>query len=354
MALDQRHSKADVAEDFYGRLGDYALKPLWREKGLLPLEPASAATPHRWRYEEVRRLLLEAGEIVTAEEAERRVLMLMNPGLDGAPAATANLYAGLQLVLPGEIAPKHRHTASALRFVTEGSGAYTAVNGERAVMEVGDMVLTPNWAWHDHGNESDEPMLWLDGLDIPLVNKLETNFFDRPGDARQELTRADDESARLYSRGRLNPAWVEWTEAYSPVIRYPWAQTEQILRETAQDTDGSPHDGVIFEYANPFTGGPALPTMACLVQLLKPGFHGDAHRHTSSAVYHAVRGHGRTIVDGTVLEWGEKDIFAVPGWAVHEHQNDSSEDEAILFSFTEEPVLRPFDLYREQPEPRQA
>lgn len=353
MATEQRQ-KAGGAEAFYGKLGDYALKPLWRQKGLLPLEPATGAIPHIWKYAEVRELLLEAGGIITAEEAERRVLMLMNPGLNGEAAATGNLYAGLQLVLPGEIAPKHRHVASALRFVTEGSGAYTAVNGEKAVMEVGDMVLTPNWAWHDHGNESDEPMLWLDGLDIPLVNKLDTNFFDNPAEARQELTRPDDASQRLYSLGRLNPSWVEWSEAYSPVIKYPWSETERILRETARENEGSPHDGVIFEYTNPFTGGPALPTMACFVQLLRPGLHTEAHRHTSSAVYHAVRGHGRTIVDGEVLEWGEKDVFSVPGWAVHEHENGSSEDEAILFSFSEEPMLRPFDLYRERPEPRQG
>lgn len=353
MTLDQQQ-KAVETEAFYGKLASYAVKPLWRQKGLLPAHPATAAIPYLWRYGEVRKLLLEAGAMITAEEAERRVLMLMNPGLDDEAAATGNLYAGLQLVLPGEIAPKHRHVASALRFVTEGSGAYTAVNGEKAVMEVGDMVLTPNWAWHDHGNESDEPMLWLDGLDIPLVNKLDVNFFDTPGEARQELTRPNDASERLYAFGRLNPSWFEWTETYSPVIKYPWSQTERILRDAASDGEGSPYDGIIFEYANPFTGGPALPMMSCFVQRLRPAFQGEAHRHTSSAVYHVVRGHGRTIVNGEVLEWEEKDMFAVPSWAAHEHANGSREEEAILFSFTEEPMLRPFDLYRERPEPRQA
>ncbi|MGH2945123.1 MAG: cupin domain-containing protein [Solirubrobacteraceae bacterium] len=338
---------------YYAKLGDHGVQPLWTAEGLMKPAPEQRARPHLWAYREVQPLLLEAGAVVTAAEAERRVLMLMNPGLEGAAAATANLYAGLQLVLPGEIAPKHRHVAAAIRFVVEGEGAYTAVDGEKSIMRPGDLVLTPNWAWHDHGNESDGPMIWLDGLDIPLVNKLDVPFFESPGEERQELSRPEDASARLYAGGRLNPGWIGWERRYSPVVNYPWAHTERVLREAARDGEGSRFDGVWFRYTNPVDGGPVMPTLGCAIQLLEAGRHTDAHRHTSAAVYHVVRGHGETIVDGTRLAWSERDTFAVPGWAGHEHVNGGDE-EAILFSFTDEPVLRALDLYREQPVERQA
>lgn len=349
-----------VSEDpgvsaYYDGLGAYRVQPLWRQLGtLLPPEPASQAVGHVWRYDELRPLLMQAGEIVSAEEAERRVLMLMNPGLDPRAAAATSLYAGLQLVLPGEIAPAHRHAACALRFVVEGSGAYTAVDGERTAMEVGDLVLTPSWAWHDHGNESSEPMIWLDGLDLPLINALESNFFGGAMERSQEQLRPADSSARLYANGRLNPTWVTWDRPYSPVVNYPWATTERILRDALSDGVGTPFDGARFAYTNPFTGGPVMPTLGCFVQALQPGQHTDAHRHTSSEIFHVVSGHGSTIVDGEAFEWKERDTFAVPGWAVHEHVNGAGDAPAVLFSFSDEPVLRALGYHQEQPAERQG
>lgn len=342
----------ETARDaYYAKLPPHAVQPLWTARLMSP-EPTDAAVAHVWRYDEIRPLLMEAGDVVTAAEADRRVLMLLNPGLGGEAAATANLYAGLQLVLPGEVAPRHRHAASAIRFIVEGDGAYTAVSGEKSVMRPGDLVLTPNWAWHDHGNESDGPMIWLDGLDIPLVNKLDVPFFESPGDERQELTRPDDASARRWAAGRLDPAWESWEHAYSPVINYPWSRTEPILRETARETDGCPFDGVVFRYSNPIDGSSVLPTMSCTIQLLTAGTHTRAHRHTPAAVYHVVEGHGSTVVDGTTLEWGPRDTFAVPGWAVHEHL--AGDEDAILFAFTDEPVLASLDLVRTEECERQV
>jgi gentisate 1,2-dioxygenase len=298
---------------------------------------------------------MRAGEVVTAEEAERRVLMLMNPGLSPQAAAATNLYGGLQLVLPGEVAPAHQHAACALRFVVEGSGAYTTVDGERTQMEVGDLVLTPPWAWHDHGNESDDPMIWLDGLDLPLINGLEANFFGGALEKSQAQLRPSDSTARLYTRGRLNPTWVRWTAPYSPVVNYPWSVTEGILHAALADGhEPSPFDGLRFEYSNPITGGSVMPAISCFIETLGPGRHTDAHRHTTSAVYHVLRGEGSTIIDGQVVEWSEKDTFAVPGWATHEHVNHVSDDVAILFSFTDDPVLRGLAYYQEQPAERQA
>lgn len=352
MAVQPAQGAVD-AETFYAGLERFNVRPLWRQPGLLPDEPHSKAAPHVWPYAELREQLLQAGAVVDPEQAERRVLMLMNPSLDGAAAATTNLYAGLQLVLPGEVAPAHRHAASALRFVIEGSGAYTAVDGERQVMEPGDLVLTPNWAWHDHGNETGEPMIWLDGLDLPMINALEANFFDRSAKMSQELTRPDNASRRLYS-GRLSPTWENWTQPYSPVFGYPWAETERALADLAATQTGSPADDLLLEFVNPCTGGTVLPTLGCRIQLLAPARHTEAHRHTSSAVYHVVRGRGRSIVGGKILEWQQFDTFAVPGWAVHEHVNSSSHDEAILFSFTDEPVLRELGYYREEHAERQT
>jgi gentisate 1,2-dioxygenase len=355
MALEQQDkNRTDRAEAYYGGLGQHHVAPLWHAKGLLPKEPVSRAVPHLWHYPEMRELLMQAGEVISAEDAERRVLMLMNPGLPGEAAAATNLYAGLQLLLPGETAPQHRHTAAALRLIVEGEGAYTTVEGERTIMRPGDLVLTPNWLWHDHGNETDREVIWLDGLDIPLVNAMEASFFDPVGGGKQELTKPVDGSARLFGGARLNPVGQRWEQPYSPLLNYPWARTEPLLREVGGEASADPAEGVILEYVNPYTGGPVLPTMSCRVQLLAGGLHTAAHRHTTSAVYHAIRGSGTTIVDGQPLRWQERDTFAVPGWCTHEHVNDSASDDAVLFSFTDDPVLRPLGLYREESRERQA
>lgn len=343
-----------LMDEFIETLAPHHLYPLWRQQGLLVRKPTTKAIPYLWPYAPIRERLMKAGELISAEEAERRVLILRNPGLEGKPAATTRLYAGMQLVLPHEIAPAHYHSASAIRFVVEGRGAYTAVDGERAIMEPGDLVLTAAWSVHDHGNDSDIPMIWLDGLDLPLVNGLECSFFSEIDTMSQKLTHPDDISERLYSRGQLRPTWMGWTKNYSPLMKYPWSQTEKVLLDALKDgAPGSPTDGLIFEYSNPITGGAVLPTLACYTQLLAPKQHTEAHRHTTSAVYHVVRGSGTTIIDGQAINWRERDTFALPGWAIHEHVNSSNEP-AILFSFTDDPTLRALGFYHERSEKRQG
>ncbi|MYD78070.1 MAG: cupin domain-containing protein, partial [Gammaproteobacteria bacterium] len=153
-------------KEFYKRLPEFSLAPLWTVlSSLITPVPVSRCQPAHWDYKKVRPLILESGSLITAKQAERRVLILENPGMPGESKITDSLYAGLQLILPGEVAPAHRHSQSALRFIVEGSGAYTAVDGEKTIMEEGDFVITPSWTWHDHGNDSTEPMVWLDGLD---------------------------------------------------------------------------------------------------------------------------------------------------------------------------------------------
>jgi gentisate 1,2-dioxygenase len=347
-------SESNAMNQFIESLAPLHLYPLWRQQGLLMRKPETRAVPFVWPYAPIRERLMEAGRLISADEAQRRVLILRNPGLGGQPAATSRLYAGMQLVLPHEIAPAHYHAACAIRFVVEGHGAHTAVDGEKILMEPGDLVLTPAWTVHDHGNDTDVPMIWLDGLDLPLVNGLECSFFSEIETKSQKLTRPDNESERLYATGQMRPSWIQWTKNYSPLAKFPWRQTERALFDAFESkAEGSPTDGILFEYTNPMTGGAVLPTMGCYVQLLAPGMHTEAHRHTTSAVYHVVRGSGTTIVDGKPVAWQERDTFALPGWAVHEHINSGSRP-ALLFSFTDDPTLRSLGFYQEQTEKRQV
>ena len=164
-------------EDFYNRIGEKRMRPLWELlRGIVPKEPRTKAFPALWRMSDYMPALLEAGRIIAAEEAERRVLVLENPGLEGQIRITQSLYAGVQMVLPGERAPSHRHTQTALRFVIQGDGAYTDVEGQEIQTAPGDLVITPNWAWHEHANESSDPVIWVDGLDVPIVTLLDTGF----------------------------------------------------------------------------------------------------------------------------------------------------------------------------------
>ncbi|MEV6308246.1 cupin domain-containing protein [Streptomyces sp. NPDC051840] len=331
----------------YKALEGLGAAPLWRFYGnLFPAQPRSRAVPHRWSWHELRPHLLHFAGTLSLDEAERRVLMLVNPGLTDPPATVNTLYAGLQIILPGETAQAHRHTSNAFRFILEGDGAWTTVNGERVFMSPGDLLLTPGWHWHDHTHEGDAPMIWLDALDYPLVNALEAGFYEKYPQRLQPVTRPDDAGSRQFLHGRLNPVWLPQDGPNSPVTRYTWAETRKALDSVADTAEGSDVDGIVLEYTNPWTGGPVMPTIGCRVQRLRPGFRGAGRRHTASTVFSVVRGEGATVVDGERLEWSEKDTFAVPGWASYRHLNSSSTDDAVLFSYSDEPVMRSLGLYR--------
>ena len=349
MADTHAVTEADSRQQFYDSLADHSMAPLWESlHDLLPEEPRSQAVPHVWAYDVVRRKLLEAGDLVSARDAERRVLVLENPALAGRSRATERLYAGIQLVLPGEIAVPHRHSQAAIRFVIEGTG-YTTVEGEQCRMSMGDLVLTPGGCPHDHGADGEDPLIWLDGLDIPIVEFMRATFFEALGDEPMPLTKPVNASAAAMGRARLNPPTIRgWDAAHSPLFLYPWTETIAALEALHASGQSTPTDGSILEYVNPVNGGPVLPTMACYAQLIPAGTRTDAHRHTPSVVYHVVQGEGATVVDGRELNWSEKDTFVVPGWAVHEHVNESQQS-AVLFSVTDEPVHRALGLYRERP-----
>jgi gentisate 1,2-dioxygenase len=257
------------------------------------------------------------------------------------------MIAAVQLLLPGEVARAHRHTPTAIRFIMEGEGAYTSVDGERVYMAPGDFILTPSWAWHDHGNETDKPVVWMDGLDVPLVQFLNAMFFQFY-DAREfPLSKPRNASVHLHGHVSLNPTWVKEKSRSSPLLLYSWEKTWESLR-ALRDASGDAHDGIALEYTHPQTGRSVLPTMACWIQMLRPGERLKAHRHTGSAVYYVVEGTGETIIDGCRFPWGKGDIITLPAWALHEHANRSPRDVAVLFSIQDRPVLESLGLYQEE------
>ena len=235
MAMESVPARTPERQQFYDRIAPFNLSPLWEQlHRLVTREPVTPCLPHVWHYREIRPHLMESGALITAMEATRRVLILENPGLKGQATITGSLFAGLQLIMPGEVAPAHRHSQSALRFIIEGSGAYTAVDGERTTMQPGDFVITPSWTWHDHGNDSKEPMVWLDGLDIQIVNLLSASFAE-PGAAEvQAVTRPEGDSLARFGHNLLP---VDWQPAVktSPVFNYPYARTRE-----ARGNAGSP------------------------------------------------------------------------------------------------------------------
>jgi gentisate 1,2-dioxygenase len=253
------------------------------------------------------------------------------------------LFAGLQLIMPGEIAPAHRHTQSALRFIIEGHGAYTAVDGERTLMEPGDFVITPSWTWHDHGNESPEPMVWLDGLDIQIVKLLNASFAEPGADDMQAVTRPEGDSFARFGHNLLPVDWKPEVKT-SPVFNYPYLRSREALDALGKNGEPDPYHGHKLRYVNPATGESAMPTIGTFIQLLPKGFVGQPYRATDGAVYVCVEGEGETRVGETVLSWGPHDIFVVPGWMRHTHHAAS---ESVLFSFSDRPVQEKLGLWRE-------
>lgn len=215
-------------QQLYDRMLTSGLTPLWEVlHALVPRQPAVRTQAAHWRWQDVKPFLDEAGRVITAEEAVRRVLILENPGWRGESRTTSSLYAGLQLILPGEVAPSHRHTQSALRFVVDGEGAYTAVNGERTVMRTGDFIITPHWTWHDHGNDGAEPVVWLDGLDIPTIAFFEAGFAENGDNRSQPVVLPEGSSLARFGANMLPLMPESPFGATSPLFSYPYARRDR-------------------------------------------------------------------------------------------------------------------------------
>jgi gentisate 1,2-dioxygenase len=303
-----------------------------------------------WRYKDLREHVLRSADLVSPEKAGRRVVYLNNPGRKDVAAAVGWLYSGLQTMRPGELATAHNHSASALRFIMEGSGAFTIVDGHKMLLGANDFVITPNGTWHEHGVSADGTQcIWQDGLDIPLMNAMEANFFVVHPELQQAVTYPVEDSTAAWAAGTgLVPANDTWSKGYSPLFKYEWAPTYEALVRYSRVTDGSPFDGVMMNYINPKTGGPVMQTMGASMQLLRPGEHTRAHRHTGSVLYQVAKGKGFSIINGQRFDWQEHDIFCVPSWMFHEHANASQNDDACLFCFNDLPVMNALGIYREE------
>lgn len=339
---------ANDMDAFYGELAHKNMDALWRGRPPARSNRGIEApyAPCHWSWSDIRPFMDRAGKLVaTGPEAERRVVQLINPSLPGLRSAAHTLTANVQLVLPGEIAPSHRHTAGAIRFIIEGAATVTVVNGEPIEMKPGDLVLTPGGYWHGHINESDGPMLWMDTLDRPLVTALR-QMHQEPYESRlQARTVAPGHANARYGAGGLRAVGAR-IDAISPLFLYPWAETEGALHHLSQTTE-DPFDDIAFDYVNPSTGGHVMPTIGCRIQMLRAGVHTKAHRHSYVSVYHVFRGSGSTVIDGVTVTWKQGDFFVVPPYAWHEHLNRSGGN-AVLFSTTDMPVLEALHLLREE------
>ena len=341
-----KHNLQGARQAYYEKISKYHLAPLWEVlKGLVTPEPKTQMVPALWKFPEVEKLMLEAGDVITAEEAERRVLVLENPGDPGKSRVTNSLFAGIQLIMPGEIAEAHQHVSSAIRFVLKGKGAYTAVEGEKAMMEHGDFIITANWAPHDHGNPGKEPVMWLDVLDMPTVNHFQASFANHFDEKMQNVNHENGDSFERYAMGVL-PDGAPATSLRTPVINYPYAKMKPILERLKKTGDVDKRHGARVRYANPVNGGPVLPTMGANLALLPKGFKGEPYRSTDGTIFCVVEGSGTSVIDGKPFEWGVNDVFVVPPWKRYQHNVTGSED-AVLFSISDRPAQEALGIWRE-------
>lgn len=325
----------------YDDVGASALQPLWSQvANLMPATPQPETLAWLWPGEVMRALALRAERLVTVERGgERRVLALANPGLGGPPYATPTLWGAIQVLGPHETAPAHRHSASAVRFVLEGEGVWTTVDGDACRMHPGDLVLTPAWTFHDHANGGDRTMLWFDGLDMPLVRTLDAMFYENHPDLGQPVAGFDLSAARFGTAGIVPVDRPEANE-HSPLYVYRWADSDALLG-TLLEADGGPIATV--EFLNPLTGAPVLPTLTCRLHRIVPGARTVPARKVGSSVFVVFGGEGTTIIDGQRFDWATGDMFVTPSWSAVEHEAITPSD---VFELSDEAILRALTMFR--------
>lgn len=338
---------ATAAEDSdlarFGRdLKQFNLTPLWERT--TPQRPGGPCVPALWRYAELRPHLVTAARLITKRAAERRVLVLENPSLPGAGYATTTLYAGLQIILPGEIAPTHRHSQNALRLFVEGDGAYTAIDGERVTMRPGDFVVTPSWSWHDHGNLGTAPAVWLDGLDTPFAQFFGAIFREDHPEESQTLARPEGDAAARYGAGLL-PIDGAGALPASPVLIYPYERTRAALTQLGRGDALHPAHGAKLRYANPTNGRHPFSTMAAFMQFLPAGFDGTRYRSTEGSVFIVVEGAGSVAIGDRHFAFAPHDVFVVPPW---QDYCLSGASESVLFSYSDRAAQEALGFFREK------
>ncbi len=337
-----------TASEATSKLADYSrtiaafnAKPLWERT--TRMAPGTAAVPAIWSYRDMRPQLLRAAELISTKEAERRVLMLENPGLPGTGYITSSLYSGMQIILPGEVAGAHRHASNAMRFIIEGVGAYSTVEGERMPMHPGDFVLTPYWCWHDHGHAGSEPVIWLDALDNPFAQFFGTMFRENYPHEKQTVSLTAGHTEARYGTGLL-PVEYRGSKLASPLLAYPYDRTREALDKLAKDGPLHASSGIKMRYANPATGGNVFPTISVYIQWLPKGFAGQTYRSTESAIFCGVEGRGRVTAGDVSFGFEAHDVFTVPSWIPYRIE---AEEECVLFSYSDRGPQETLGLFRE-------
>jgi gentisate 1,2-dioxygenase len=335
--------------EYYQRAAREHLTPLWEFfKDWFTATPRVRSAPHVWRYRALRSLILESADLIDPEEAERRVLVLENPGLEGKRLITESLYAGLQLIMPGEVAPCHRHSPAALRFILEGHGAFTSVNGEKAYMESGDFIVTPSWTWHEHGHEGEGPTVWLDVLDVAVIHVFNATFTEHfPGKSYPRSPPPGDSSYR-FGMNMLPVGFKRQNEA-SPIFKYPYSRSREVLEKLKRYGEPDPSHGLKMTYIDPTTGGPAIPTISTAIQLVPAGFETRSYRTTAGTVFCVVEGRGEVVIGAGEgqrrFSYEPWDILVVPSWEPFVIRASS---ESVLFSASDEAMQRKLGFWREQ------
>jgi gentisate 1,2-dioxygenase len=345
-AANPTYAQSSRAE-FYQRLRPENLAPLWEVlAALVTPTPRTPAVPASWSFDRIRPMLMEAGELITAAEAERRVLILENPAIPGQSRITQTLYAGLQLILPGEVAPAHRHAQNALRFIMDGDGAFTALDGERAYMHPHDLILTPGLLWHDHGNETKQPMIWLDGLDIPLIQMLDGSFVEHREDRGPwPTTRPAGDASLRWGRNLRPVRHNRRAGEANPLFIYPFVEWRETLESLRRSEDPHPHDGHLMEFINPIDGGPVMATISAFARLVPAGFVTRPARATDGMIHVVVEGSGSMKIDAANFPLTPGTIVVTPSWS--ERVIHATED-LVLFSYSDRATQEKLSIWREK------
>lgn len=333
----------DLPEEYRSELTKLNLVPLWPSlRAVLPPhkpQPNTKATS--WKYSSIRPLLMQAGDLTPIEKAERRVLVLANPGhgLEKMQASAA-MYLGMQLLLPGEWAPAHRHTPNAVRMIVEGEGAYTTVDGEKCVMSRGDLILTPTGLWHEHGHDGKDPVVWLDVLDLPLVYFLEASY--HVDGKKQDVNPGSGDAA--YSRGGVVPTQVfERSNKSYPMLRYPWAEVKAALVKLGKDQPDL--DMVQVTYINPETGTDAQNILGYYALMLRPGQKLNLPVRSPAMVFHVIEGGAKVAIEDQQFDLGEADTCCAPGYTSISMTNTSNTEPAFVFIADETPLHRKLGVF---------
>lgn len=341
-------SDDDDLDGFYRDIAEHDLQPLWEMRGLLTATPTVKTQPYRWSAGDLQKLAQRSGELVPIDRGgDRRVLALSNPGLAGAPYISSTLWAAVQFLQGGEVAPAHRHSPSALRFILDGDGVYTVLDGDPVTMSRGDLVLTPAWAFHEHHNPGSKSMMWLDVLDLPVVAGLDAVFFEAgPSEEANRSTAPRSSSERRYGQGSglvpTNGSTHPHEHAYSPLMVYRWAQTDAALAALLELSDNGDAQ---LRFRDPTRDRDVMPTLRCEMRRTAAGTQTVTDRQTGSRVCAVLDGAGTVDIADQSYTLAAGDIFVVPSWANHRLSATTDLD---IFTTSDAPILEALSLYRSE------